>query len=57
MSVYHCDHCDQVKDADIHGIERHPHNPDLSICDMCYGNILWELGVIPAQFVQKSPSV
>ena len=37
MSIYHCDICEQLTDADIKGINTNPLDETECICDSCFG--------------------
>ena len=36
MSIYRCEKCDDYCDADLEGIEEHPHQPLVCVCERCY---------------------
>jgi hypothetical protein len=35
MSIYRCNHCEGIKDADYHGCNEHPSEEFQCICDAC----------------------
>ncbi len=39
MSVYRCDKCENTYDADFHGIEQHPNDEALCVCEDCYDQL------------------
>ena len=36
MSIYHCEICEDLKDADYHGCNESPNDECECVCDQCY---------------------